>query len=169
MKSMIFFAILFFTLSTPVYGQQQLGSRFGALQVAQDENGRTHRLLYNGKAILQPERQSINVFSVLNGKGRDHVIVGIDSGGIACPTLVVIVELYRSGEHRISEEFGSCSDLIKAKLVGGRVIVEMPVYIPHPDLLSKRELKQRQGRKEVYTWYKGKLSKRTFAAVKTAT
>jgi len=55
------------------------------------------------------------------------------------------------------EEFGSCSDLIKAKLVDGRVIIETPTYTPHPEYFSKKELRKRNSAKEVYTWSKGKF------------
>ena len=98
---------------------------------------------------------------MLRGSGRDYVIVTKYSGGIACPVVIVVVEVDKSGPLAISEEFGSCSDLIKAKLINGRVIIETPTYTPHPEYFSTRELRKRNSTTEVSTWYKGKLSVRT--------
>ena len=161
MKLKILFLMLFLTPSASAYVRQEPSSRFGALEIKSDEDRLNHRLLLNGKAILQYEGQSIEVLSVLRGSGRDYAIVATYSGGIACPAQVVIIELYKGERYRKSEEFGSCSDLINAKLIKGRVIVETPTYTPHPDVMSKKELRKRQATKEVYIWYRGRLSERT--------
>ncbi len=142
--------------------QKRLASRFGGLDLKKaDEDSHQYRLLFNGKEILQLEGYPVDVLSVLRGADRDYVIVTKYSGGVACPVVVIVVELFKSGPLAISEEFGSCSDLIKAKVVKGRVIIEMPTYTPHPEYLSKKELRKRNSTKAVYTWHNGKLSKRT--------
>jgi hypothetical protein len=152
---------LFLVLPASTYSQKRLASRFGVLALKKaDEDSYQYRLLFNGKEILQLEGHSVEILSVLRGAGRDYVIVTEYSGGIACPVVIIIVEVTKSGPLAISEEFGSCSDLIKAKLVKGRVIIEMPMYTPHPEYFSKKELRKRNSMKEVYTWRKGKLSMR---------
>lgn len=143
------------------YSQERLASRFGALELTADEDRHQYRLLFKGKEVLQLEGYPVEILSVLRGVDRDYVVVTKYSGGIACPVVVIIVELSKSGPPVISEEFGSCSDLIKARVVNGRVIVEMPTYTPHPENFSKNELRKRNSTKQVYTWYKGKVSKRT--------
>lgn len=163
MKLKILFFLLLLTLSVSAYGRQEPGSRFGALEIKDDESRLNHRLLLNGKTILQYEGQSIKVLRVLKGRGRDYAIVGTYSGGIACPVQVVIIEIYQGGRYRKSEEFGCCGDLIKARLVNGRVIVETPTYIPHPEMMSEKELRKSRTTKEVYTWYKGRLSEKTIS------
>lgn len=163
MKLTILFFLLFSTLSVSAYGQQEPGSRFGVLEIKDDESRLGHQLLLNGKVLLQYEGQSIEVLRVLKGRGRDYAIVATYSGGRACPAQVVLVEIYQGGRHRKSEEFGSCSDLIKARLINGRVIVETPTYTPHPEMLSKKELRKRLTTKEVYTWYRGRLSAKTIS------
>jgi hypothetical protein len=163
MKLITLLSTIFLVLPASTYSQQHT-SRFGALELKATENSnqpRLYWLLFNGKEILQLQGSPVEILSVLHGTGRDYVVVTKYSGGIACPVVVVIVELYNSGPLAISEEFGSCSDLIKAKLVKGRVIIEMPTYTPHPEYLSKRELRERNSTKEAYTWYKGKLSMKT--------
>lgn len=161
MKLLVLISLLL-VLPGSNYGQERLASRFGALELKQmDEDTHQYRLFFKGKEILQLEGYPVDVLNVLHGADRDYVVVTKYSGGIACPVVVIIVELSKSGPLAISEEFGSCSDLIKARVVKGRVIVEMPTYTPHPENFSKRELKNRNSTKQVYTWYKGKLSMRT--------
>lgn len=164
MKLIILLFLLLLTLSVSTYGQQGLSSRFGVLEIKDDESRLNHQLLLNNKTLLQYEGQSIEVLRVLKERGRDYAIVATYSGGIACPAQVVIVEIYQGGRYRKSEEFGSCSDLIKARLINGRVIVETPTYIPHPELLSEKELRKRLTTKEVYTWYRGSLSEKTISS-----
>lgn len=163
MKLIILLSMTFLVLPASTYSQQ-LRSRFGALELkAKEESNepRAYWLLLNGKEILQFKGYPVEILSVLHGTGRDYVIVTKYSGGIACPVVVVVVELSKSGPLAVSEEFGSCSDLIKAKLVKGRVIIEMSTYTPHPEYFSKTELRERNSTNEVYTWYKGKLSMKT--------
>lgn len=143
------------------YSQERFASRFGALDLTADQDSHQYRLLFKGKEILQLEGYPVEVLRVLRGVDRDYVVVTKYSGGIACPVVVIIVELSKSRPPVISEEFGSCSDLIKAKVVRGRLLVEMPTYTPHPEYFSKKELRTRNSTEQVYTWYKGKLSMRT--------
>lgn len=164
MKITILLFLLFLTLSVSADGRQEPSSRFGVLEIKDDESRLNHQLLLNGKTLLQYEGRSIEVVRVLKGRGRDYAIVATYSGGIACPAQVVIVEIYQGGRHRKSEEFGSCSDLIKAGLINGRVIIETPTYTPHPETLSKKELRKRLTTKEVYTWYRGRLSEKTISS-----
>ena len=163
MKLSILISMILLILPTSTYGQRQPTSRFGALKLKEAEAGNSHlyRLLFNGKEILQLEGYPVEILSVLRGSDRDYVILTKYSGGIACPVVIVVVEVDKSGPLAVSEEFGSCSDLIKAKFIDGRVIIEMPTYTPHPEYFSKRELRKRNSMTEVYTWHKGKLSMRT--------
>lgn len=159
MRFPVLFLIAALATSAPAYWQEPV-SRFGAIEIKDDEDRLKHRLLLNGKEIFLYEGESIEIADVLNGRGLDYLIVRTYSGGIACPVQVVIVEVYKSGAYKVTDEFGSCNEGGKARLVNGRVIMEMPSHIPHPELLSKKELRRRQNTKEVYTWYKGRLTKK---------
>ena len=96
MRSIILFLLVAvpFTFSSL---QEQHTSRFGVIEITDDEQDRTkHRLLLNGKEIFQYEGESIEITDVFKGTGRDYVIVSLNSGGIACPIQFVIVEVYES-------------------------------------------------------------------------
>ena len=117
-------------------GQQRGASRFGVIEIEDDEDDRLkHKLLLNGKEISQYEGESIEITRVLNGSGRDYLIVGNHSGGIACPVQFIIIEVYKSGGHNVREDFGACTEPFKVRLVNDRVIIEMPLHIPHLDRL----------------------------------
>jgi len=164
MKLTIIISTFFLILPASSFGQRQPASRFGALKLAEAEannSRRQYRLLFNGKEILQLEGYPVEILSVLRGSDRDYVILTKYSGGIACPVVIVVVEVDKSGPLATSEEFGSCSDLIKAKFINGWVIIETPTYTPHPEYFSTRELRKRNSTTEVFTWYKGKLFVRT--------
>jgi hypothetical protein len=160
MKSILFISILLIALLLPAYGQEQPVSRFGKLDIRDKPDEFKHSLFFNDKEVFQYEGQSIDILEILKGSGRDFAIIAAYSGGIACPAQVVVVEILKSGQCKVSEQFGSCSDLIDARLRNNRVIVETPAYVPHPDLISKRQLKRLEKLKEVYTWYEGRLVKK---------
>ena len=70
----------------------------------------------------------------------------------------VIIELGEKETYKVSDEFGGCSDtILEIKVEVDKITISTPVSIPHPELLSKRELYKRKHTKEVYTWYDGKL------------
>jgi len=161
MKSTVRLLIAMLALAALAYGQEQPTSRFGTIEIDDSEDRFTHRLILNGKKVLEYEGLSVDVYTVLQGSGVDYLIVETNSGGIGCPFQVVIVELYKSGEARVGEPFGSCGEPDTARLIRGRVIVEMGLYTAHPDLLSKKELRRRERMKDVYTWYQGELTKKT--------
>jgi hypothetical protein len=143
--------ILFLLIAAPfpfASGQEPYVSRFGVIQIKADEE------------VFQYEAQSIEIAKILKGTDRDYIIVAINSGGIACPIQLVIIELSKSAQPKVSKDFGSCTETTSARLVNDRVIIETPSYAAHPELLSKKELRRRERTKEVYTWYKGKLTKR---------
>ena len=147
--------------AVPALSQRESASRFGTIEIARDEADDTrHRLYFNQKEIFQYEGLTMDILKVFHSTERDYVILATYSGSIACPAQVVIVELTASRGYTVSEEFGSCSDLIKAELVKDAVMVEMPRYAAHPELLPKRELRSIMKTKEVYTWSQGKLVKK---------
>jgi hypothetical protein len=142
------------------YGQEKAVSRFGKLNVKTDETGHIkYRLFFRNKQILEYEGHSLELKEVLKGNNRDFVIVVENSGGIACPSQVVIAELNKAGEVKTSEEFG-CLPPEKTRLVNDKVVIEINPYVPHPELRTKRDLRKAERTKEVYTWDKGRLSKK---------
>jgi hypothetical protein len=160
MKFIGFTFVLFLALSTSAYSQEAQASRFGTLRVVDTEGNLKHQLFLDDKEVFHYEGQSIEILEVFKGKAKDYLVVAANSGGKACPVQLVIIELSSSGKSGQSKTFGSCSDEVKTSFLNGKVIVETPMYAPHPELLSKRELKRRENLKEVYTWFQGKVVKR---------
>jgi len=154
-------AILLSITFVSAFGQQdEAVSRFGKLNVETDETDNSkHKLLFRGKQILEYEGLTLDIEKVLKGNNRDFVIVGENSGGIACPSQVVIVELNKAGVVKTSEEFG-CLPPEKTRLVNDKVVIEMGMYVPHPELFSKKDLRKAELTKEVYIWDQGRLSKK---------
>jgi len=141
------------------YGQEEVVSRFGKLKIKTDERDHKHKLLFKGKQILEYDGESLEVKEALKGTDRDFVIVVENSGGIACPSQVVIVELNKAGVVKTSEEFG-CLPPEKTRLVNDKVVIEINPYFPHPELVTKRELRRAERTIEVFTWDQGRLSKK---------
>lgn len=154
-------AVSIFIPFVSAYGQGETVSRFGKLNIKTDETDNLkHRLFFRDKQILEYVGESLEIEETLEGKDRDFVIVVENSGGIACPAQVVIIELDKTGAVKTSDEFGTCLPPEEVRLINGRVIIEMFPYHPHPELISRKELRRDEQTKEVFTWYQGKLSKK---------
>jgi len=151
------FTAWLWTLHAPA--QAQTIGRFASVEIKKDQDRLKHWLLVSGKAMFDYEGQSIDVFSVVTARNTDYAVVAAYSGGIACPVKVVILEIQRSGEHKVSPQFGSCNEPAEVDFVNGRVVVEMAVYVPHLELVPKNQLRKMQRTKEVYSWYKGKITR----------
>jgi hypothetical protein len=147
------------------YGQEKAVSRFGKLNIKTDETDNKHKLFFRGKQILEFEGESLELKEALKGNNRDFVIIVENSGGVACPSQVVIVELNKAGVVKTSEEFG-CLPPEKTKLVNDKVVVEINPYYAHPELISKKELRRAERAIEVYTWDQGQLSQKTVPRVR---
>src|SRR5215510_12545778 len=153
-------AVSLFIPFVSAYGQESAVSRFGKLNIKTEETGNVrHKLLFRGKRILGFDGHSMELKEVLKGNNRDFVIVVENSGGIACPSQVVIVELNKAGVVKTSEEFG-CVPPEKTRLVNDKVVIEINPYFPHPELVTKRELRRAERTIEVFTWDQGRLSKK---------
>ena len=140
-------------------------SRFGKLRVATKEDDYHHRLYFNGKEISEYEGP-IRLYEVFQADDRDYVVGANDSGGSACPLSPFIVEIYNREKSAMFEEFGDCHGDFNPKFVDGKVIIEIPPYFPHPDLIPKKELKEGMKKMEVFTWSKGKLIKQEILPVR---
>lgn len=131
-------------------------TRAGTLTIRKD--GERGDALYLNEGKIS-EGYSQEIVKVLNGRNADFVLVASYSGGIACPATAIIMELHGPKKYRISEEFGSCSDIMAARLEGDGVVVEMPAFTGHPELLDEEGRKSLYGVKEIFAWKNGKLTK----------
>jgi hypothetical protein len=137
-------------------------TRFGQLTVVDDESDALiHKLLLGGKEILSYEGEALSVDGVYKAGTRDLVLVGESSGGSGCPYMFVIVQLEAKKAPVVSDEFGTCSDVSQPRIDADKLVVEMPVYVSHPDEWDEKELADAEKSTVVYTWANGKLTEKT--------
>jgi hypothetical protein len=141
-----------------------IATRYGKFEIEQEE-GKEIRLLFNGQAVHEwteaDDTLPLNVSAEkpIPDGDKDYVLFFQNSGGIACPGTFLLFEASAAGAKE-GPDFGTCGDLYQARVADGKLVVEMPGYIPHPELLSKKELKERERTKTVYQWDGKKLSEK---------
>jgi hypothetical protein len=141
----------------------RLATRQGpvVLEKAGDDDPPRWRISLNGKTLVETEWDRLGLWESFEGDDdRDHVIVRRASGGIACPYQFRVIEARPGGRVRVSEEFGSCVDPTRTRLYGNALVLEMPRYIPHPELLSASEVRRGRQTTEIYTVRDGKVTMR---------
>jgi len=131
-------------------------TRFGDLQIRSQPEAFHHTLHFAGKQILEYGGDVLKFFEKYEVGSADAVIVVAESGGIGCPYETIIVEIDASKAPRASEKFG-CLEIETTKVVGNKLIVEIPAYVPHPELLTEAEVEIRERTTEVFTWSAGEL------------
>jgi hypothetical protein len=130
------------------------------LEKLPDENTPRYRVTFNGRTLVETEDDALGLWELFEGDGRDYVIFRRASGGIACPYQFRVVETGPKGLVILSEEFGSCLDPKRTRLYRDAMVLDMSAYIPHPDLLTPNEIRQRQQTTEIYTVRAGKVTRR---------
>jgi hypothetical protein len=58
------------------------------------------------------------------------VVIGITSGGTACPMMFRVVHLPEDGSPIATDEFGDCSDIPDVHVDGRRVVMRFPGFYP---------------------------------------
>lgn len=130
----------------------------GEFTVDRDEGKNVYALVLNGKRLVENESAPIYLSPLLKGKGQDFLLVYKSSGGIACPGMFHALRV--KSPVVLSEAFGTCTDTYKARVEGDRLVVTMPAYVAHSDLLEKSELARMSRTEVVYTYVDGLLSER---------
>src|SRR3954469_19928362 len=128
MKKIPSYFISFILLAVPIIcfsdgNSEGVGTKFGVLSV-NDENA----LEFNGKPVV-PTIAGNNSLTLLDNfvLYESNVVLVRDDGGEACPAMYYFAKIGKQGL-QMSDRFGSCSDLAKARLVGGAIFVSMPDY-----------------------------------------
>ena len=135
-------------------------TRYATLRLASTPAG-AFTLSMNGKAIKTFEGYSIFVQDIFHIAASDQVLIGLNSGGMACPMELYIVEVRQDRPLSISESFGTCTDYYKASVENGRLRIRMPVYFNpmHLNDLTPRQRREIERRKDViYTWHNARLT-----------
>jgi hypothetical protein len=160
---------LSFGILTPILAQEDdegeiTKTRFGKITYGEDKDDDLVKIAYlNGNELLRYEGLSLGTETVLSDGGIDYVIIAQNSGGTACPVEFVILRLEAKKKPVLSEGFGTCSDIAKARVESGNVIVESMPYFPNPDEISEKELRSAKKVKVVFTWANGagKITEKT--------
>lgn len=161
-RALLLVAVLGATAGPAASGDVALGTSVttvvGEFRVELDEQKNVYALVLNGKHLVENAFAPIYLSPLLEGRGQDFVLVYKSSGGIACPGMFIALRV--KSPLVLSEEFGTCSDSYRARVEGDRLVVTMPSYVPHPELLEKGELARVRRTEVVYTYVDGLLSER---------
>ena len=120
---------------------EQADTRFGKLAVNQD-----NVLTFKGKPVSPKVEGNVSL-TILDVQqiGKDDVALVRIAGGAACPALFHFVALNAQGV-RVSPEFGTCSDYMRATVEGQTYKVQVRGVESKPS-------------KAIYRWNQGKFSK----------
>lgn len=101
----------------------------GAKECISEVSGGSQFLTFNGRPV-QPrvEGNAALSFAYHLSSGSRLAALIEDDGGSACPALFRWI-VVSAGGYKLSPEFGTCTDLIKAEAKGGRFIVRMPGFV----------------------------------------
>ena len=135
--------------------ETKVNTKLGVLSIGRGKLTDRDGLYLDGKKIFNGDDSAD--FRTLSGPlaiGEREVVLGsLNSGGIACPSEFVVVELRSTPS--VSTPFGTCSNRVQTRVIGDSLEIRMPTPTPHPDLISKRELKHRESMETVYRWSNG--------------
>jgi hypothetical protein len=128
----------------------------GKLTADWDQNTGITKLRLSGKDILQHEDAPMFISPRIAGNGKEFVLAFKATGGFSCGGEFVVVEI--AEPIVLSKPFGNCNDRYSARVEGNSLVITMPSYIPHPELLTKSEIAKRKKTFSIYTWANGKLT-----------
>jgi hypothetical protein len=137
-------------------------TRYGELSLQTTDEG-DFKLSVNKKQIATYSGYSVSIQEKFEIGMNDIFLVAVNSGGMACPMDLYIVQVGNVSNYKVSERFGTCTDSYKANVTKDSLIMKMPAYFNpmHLDDLSedeKKEIDQRQG--SVYTWFDSKITEK---------
>lgn len=102
---------------------QEVVTRFGSLTVGNDKT-----LLFNGRKLTPSVvgNNSLHMDEPIQ-IGETDVVLVLDNGGTACPSLYYFVTVSKTGA-RATKPFGTCGAVTSVKRVGNSIRVIMPGY-----------------------------------------
>jgi hypothetical protein len=137
-------------------------TRYGELSVKTTDQG-DFQLSVNQEQIATMSGYSISIQEKFQIGMNDIFLVAVNSGGMACPMDLYIIQIDRVSSYKVSERFGTCTDYYKASVNKDSLIVKMPSYFNpmHLEDLNeneRREINERKG--SVYTWFNSKITEK---------
>ena len=141
--------------------QAVASTRYGAVHVTTTLTG-TFRLTVGDKLIRNFEGEAFTIEGSFAPVGSDNLLLSVASGGMACPMELYILRLAAGAAPVLSRRFGTCSDLYRAKVEEGTLVIEEPVYFD-PSLYEEGNEAQRKERARgpdtiVYRWFGSQLT-----------
>lgn len=128
MWKVVLFVVVLVVAGGNVFAQlpqesQEVATRFGSLTVDSDKN-----LLFNGRGLTPSVvgNNRLNLGDPIQIGATDVVLV-LDSGGTAYPSMYYFVTVSKSGA-RATKAFGTCGDVTSVKRIGDSIRVTMPGY-----------------------------------------
>jgi hypothetical protein len=121
-------------------------------------------VLVNTKRIATLEGYSVSIEEQFSVKENDIFLLAVNSGGMACPMELYIIQVANAADAVISPSFGTCSDYYLAQIEDGALVVKMPSYFNpmHLKDLNESELKAVESRKgTVFRWLNSRLSEKS--------
>lgn len=146
----------------PKLPADRLETRRGTLAIEADPDDEfAFWATLDGERLVKLEGDRATIVAHLGQGARDVALLETGSGGIACPYQYRFLDLRPHRVPVLSEEFGSCAAWEDAAFEGTRVVIRMPAYVPHPDLLTAAEVTRLEHTTLFYTWDKGAVRERS--------
>lgn len=120
-------SIAFLTLiSSTVYAKDVIKLPQGSITVNEDNAFFKSNQGIVSKIKIEEDSASFGVSHKFKNDGQDVLLFSQSSGGTACPATYFFFTVDTNGNPQQSPTFGTCSDLIKVKQEGKKLIVTMP-------------------------------------------
>ncbi len=136
-------------------------TRYGSVRVATTPTA-TFRLTVGDKLIRTFEGESVTIEGTFTPEGSDNLLLSLTTGGMACPIELYILRLAAGAPPTLSRSFGTCSELYRARVEGGALLIEEPIYFD-PQLFDEQNEELRKARARgpdtvVYRWSGSQLT-----------
>ncbi len=96
------------------------------MAVAKANSENTSELKLNGRLVFDGSESTIRIEKTFAIEGKTAVLLAISDGGTACPAVYRILSISPDGRIFTSDEFGTCSDLVKATAGKSSLMISMP-------------------------------------------
>src|SRR5262245_16577423 len=102
-------------------------TRYGELSLETTDQG-DFKLSVNKEQIATLSGYSISIQEKFEIGINDIFLLAVNSGGMACPMDLYIIQVGNASSYKVSERFGTCTDYYKAYVSKDCLIVKMPSY-----------------------------------------
>lgn len=136
--------------------------RNGAISLNKDDDS-DFKLILNGESVATLSGLSVTIqeeFSFGEDEGYDVFLIAVNTGGMACPMKVYLLEVSGESDYALSDAFGTCSDYYEAYTEDDeKLVIGMPVYLNpmHANDIRGDEEVEEVENITIYEWKNAKL------------